>query len=224
MMPMTDITEKGDIGSGQVLEGICWLCGALCPRGRQSFQSTPRRGLDCASTLVAHSWEENRGWWCKCNHPRIMTKLGCRDHVKVFGSIQLLSHVWLFATPWTAAHQASLSITNSQSPSKPMSIESVMPPNHLILCHPLLLLPSIFPSIRVFSNESTIRTRDQIANSEWNLTIQRNKVLLHVLIVVQSLRCVQFYDPMDSSMPGFPILHYLLEFTRIHVHWVSDAV
>ena len=61
--------------------------------------------------------------------------------------------------PWTTAHQASLSITNSQSPPKPMSIESVMPSNHLILCHPLLLLPSIFPSIRVFSNESAIRIR-----------------------------------------------------------------
>ena len=64
------------------------------------------------------------------------------------------SHVQLFATPWTAAHLASLSITNSRSLLKLMSIESVMPSNHLILCHPLLLLPSIFPSIRVFSNES----------------------------------------------------------------------
>ena len=66
-----------------------------------------------------------------------------------FSSVQSLSCVWLFATPWTAACQASLSITNSQSPPKPMSIESVMPSNHLILRHPLLLLPSIFPSIRV---------------------------------------------------------------------------
>ena len=63
------------------------------------------------------------------------------------------------ATLWTAACQASLSITNSQSPPKPTSIESVMPSNHLILCHPLLLLPSIFPSIRVFSNDSTLRIR-----------------------------------------------------------------
>ena len=62
-------------------------------------------------------------------------------------------------TPWTAAHQASLSITNSQSSLKLMSIESVMPSNHLILCHPLLLLPSIFPSIRVFSSESALRIR-----------------------------------------------------------------
>ena len=73
--------------------------------------------------------------------------------------VQLLSHVRLFATPWTAARQASLSITNSQSLLKLMSIESVMPSNHLILCHPLLLLPSIFPSIRVFSNESVLRIR-----------------------------------------------------------------
>ena len=76
-----------------------------------------------------------------------------------FSSVQLLSRVRLFATPWTAACQASLSITNSRSLPKPMSIESVMPPNHLILCRPLLLLPSIFPSIRVFSNESALCIR-----------------------------------------------------------------
>ena len=69
-------------------------------------------------------------------------------------SVQLLSHVWLFLTPRTTARQASLSITNSRSPPKSTSIESVMPSNHLILCCPLLLLPSIFPSVRIFSNES----------------------------------------------------------------------
>ena len=73
-----------------------------------------------------------------------------------FSSVQSLSSVRLYATPWTAARQASLSITKSRSPPKPMSIESVMLSNHLILCHPLLLLPSIFPSIRVFSNESAL--------------------------------------------------------------------
>ena len=71
-------------------------------------------------------------------------------------SVQSLRHVWLFATPWTAARQSSLSITNSWSLLKLMSIESVMPSNHLILCHPLLLLPSIFPSTRVFSDESAL--------------------------------------------------------------------
>ena len=68
-------------------------------------------------------------------------------------SVQSLSRVRLFVTPWTTAHQASLSITNSQSLPKPISIKLVMPSNHLILCHPLLLLPSIFPSIRVFSSQ-----------------------------------------------------------------------
>ena len=76
-----------------------------------------------------------------------------------FSSVHSLSRVWLFATPWTTARQASLSITNSWSSPKLMSIESVMPSNHLILCHPLLLLPSIFPSIRVFSNESALHIR-----------------------------------------------------------------
>ena len=76
-----------------------------------------------------------------------------------FSSVQLLSHVQLFVTPWTTAHQSSLSITNSRSPPKPMCIKSVMPSNHLIFCHPLLLLPSIFPSIRVFSNESALHIR-----------------------------------------------------------------
>ena len=74
-------------------------------------------------------------------------------------SVQLLSHVWLFATPWTVAHQASLAITNSQSLLKLTSIKSVMPSNHLILCHLLLLLSLIFPSIRVFSNGSVLCIR-----------------------------------------------------------------
>ena len=76
-----------------------------------------------------------------------------------FSLVQLLSHVPLFATPWTAGRQASLSITNSWSLIKLMSIESVMPSNHLILCRALLLPPSIFPSIRVFSNESVLLIR-----------------------------------------------------------------
>ena len=79
-----------------------------------------------------------------------------RKAMTSLSSVQSLSHVWLFATPGTAACQASLSITNSQSSPKLMSIESVMSSNDLILCHPLLLLPSIFPSTRVFSNESAL--------------------------------------------------------------------
>ena len=92
-----------------------------------------------------------------------------------FSSVQSLSCVRLFATPWTAAHQASLSITNSWSWLKLMSIELVMPFNHLILCHPLLLLNSIFPSIRVFPNESVLHIR--WPNQEFQLqhqSFQRN--------------------------------------------------
>ena len=79
--------------------------------------------------------------------------------ISQFSSVQSLSRVRLFGTPWTAARQASLSNTNSQNLLKLMSIESVMPSNHLILCHPLLLPPSIFPSIRIFSNESILHIR-----------------------------------------------------------------
>ena len=90
--------------------------------------------------------------------------LGC---FHIFSSVQSLSRVQLFATPWTAARQASLSITNSWSSPKLMSNESVMPSNHLILCHPLLLPPSIFPSVRVFSNELALHIRWQ---KYWNFS------------------------------------------------------
>ena len=85
--------------------------------------------------------------------------LPTKVHLVSFNSVQLLSRVRLFATPWTAVCQASLSITNSQSLPKLIPIESVMPSNHFILCHPLLLLPSIFPRIRVFSSESVLHIR-----------------------------------------------------------------
>ena len=84
--------------------------------------------------------------------------IGLEDK-EFFSSVQLLSRIQLFVTLWTAAHQISLSITNCQNMLKLMSIELVMPSNHLILCHPLLLLPSIFPSIRVFSSESILCIR-----------------------------------------------------------------
>ena len=94
---------------------------------------------------------------------KVLRKVGCTwgcwrlNSVSMFVHAQSLSGVWLFATPWIAARQASLSVTNSWSLPKFLSIESVMPSNHLILCHSLLLLSSIFPSIRVFSNESVLR-------------------------------------------------------------------
>ena len=82
--------------------------------------------------------------------------------------VELVMHVWLFVTPWTAALQSSLSITSSWSPPKLVSIELVMPSKHLILCHPLLLLSSVFPSIRVFSKESVLCTRE---SKDWNFSI-----------------------------------------------------
>ena len=94
-------------------------------------------------------------YWRDCLFAIVYSCLLCHR----FSSVQSLSHVRLFATPWTATCQASLSITNSQSLLKLMSIESGMPSNHLILCHPLLLLPSTFPSIRVFSNMSVLHIR-----------------------------------------------------------------
>ena len=84
-----------------------------------------------------------------------------KNHALEPSSVQLLSHVQLFATPWITAHQATLSITNSRSSHKLMSIELVMPSSHFIFCHPLLLLPPIPPSIKVFSNESALRIRWQ---------------------------------------------------------------
>ena len=110
-------------------------------------------------------------WWLILTHFDVLAKavtltirvliqnLGSLPSSVQFSSIQSLSCVQFFVTPWTAACQAPLSITSSQSSPKPMSIESVMPSNHLILCRPLLLLPSIFPSIRVFSNESVLCIR-----------------------------------------------------------------
>ena len=102
--------------------------------------------------IRAHDQREEALWSSSSTVPRVKCLL-------IFSSVQSLSRVWLFETSWTAACQASLSITNTQSPPKPMSIDLVIPSNHLILCYPLLLLPSIFPSIRVFSNESALHIR-----------------------------------------------------------------
>ena len=114
------------------------------PSSRRSF--SPR-----APTHVSSSF-------CTAGRVYSTEQLGSHEQYQ-FSSVQLLSHVRLFVTPWTAAHQASLSITNSQSLLKHMSIGSVMPSNHLIFCHPLLLPPSIFHRVRVFSNESVLCIR-----------------------------------------------------------------
>ena len=105
---------------------------------------------------MGNGHENLEGWW---EEGEGETNWEIRTDMYTFSSVQSLSRVRLFATPWTTVRQAPLSITNSRSLPKLMSIESVMPSNHLILCRPLLLLPSVFPSIRVFSNESVLRIR-----------------------------------------------------------------
>ena len=114
-------------------------------------------GVNCTRvTLISIYWVAT--WWCW--ELKGISNLEMLDIVKcLVSSVQLLSHVWLFVTPWIAALQASLSITNSRSSLRLMCIESVMPSSHLIFCRPLLLLPPIPPSIRVFPNESTLCMR-----------------------------------------------------------------
>ena len=116
--------------------------------GRLQAMGLQRVGHDWATSLQLHF-----------NYVQSYHRSWESLHRKLFSSVQSLSHVQLFVTPWIAGRQASLSITNSRSSLKLTSIESVMPSSHLILCRPLLLLPPIPPSIRVFSNESTLRMR-----------------------------------------------------------------
>ena len=110
-----------------------------------------KRGLRFCSLIAGKIWEDLE-WIPSILHCNIWD-------IWSFSSIQLLSCVWLFATPWTAAHQASLSISNTQILLKLMSIKLVMPSNHLILCRPLLLPPSVFSSIRIFASESVLCIR-----------------------------------------------------------------
>ena len=125
-----------------------------------------------------------------------------------FSSVQLLSHVRLLVTPWTAARQASLSITSSQSPPKPMSIESVMPSSHLIPCHPCLLLPSIFHSIRVFSSESALHIRWP---KYWSFSVVSVAIYIHSNnFYIHTL--AQMY--LWSSRPIYPTVLLLLLLSR----------
>ena len=115
-------------------------------------------------------------------------------------SVQLLSHVWLFTIPWTATWKASLSITNSRSLLKHISIKSEMRSNHLILCHPLLLLPSIFPSIRVFSNESVLHIRWP---KDWSFSFSispSNEYLELISFMIDWLDLLAVYSELISFM------------------------
>ena len=117
-----------------------------------------------------------------------------------FSSVQSLSRVWLFATPWIAAHQASLSITNSRSSLRLMSIESVMPSSHLILCHPLLCLPPIPPSIEVFSNESTLH---MMWPKYWSFSFSITPALASISIALVCWVCVFLLFDVETETPIF---------------------
>ena len=157
--------------------------------------SSARRDLPCCSALgwVSSSWDS----WLLLHlqHLQHTTSLEAwpAPTALQFSSVQSLSCVQLFVTPWNTARQASLSITNSRSPPKLMSIESVMPSNHLILCHPLLLLPSIFPSIRVFfSNESVFCTHI-------------NEVHMQTVLMLSHFSCVWLFVILSAIARQAPL-------------------
>ena len=147
------------------------------------------------------------------------------------GSVQSLSRVWLFATPWTAAHQASLSITNSPSLLKLMSIKSVMPSNHLILCHPLLLLPSNFPSIRVFSKESVFHIRwPKYWSFSFNIS-PSNEYSGLISFRMDWLELLAVQASQESSTPQFKSINSLVlrilyspTLTSTHDYWKNHSL
>ena len=138
----------------------------------------------------------------------------------LFSSVQSLSRVWLFATPWIAAHQTSLSITNSCSLFKLTSIESVMPSSHLILCHPLLLLPQIPPSIRVFSNESTLPMRWP---KYWSFSFSISPFNEHPGLIsfrMDWLDLLAIQGTLKSLLQHFTILWWFLPYINMNQPWI----
>ena len=151
----------------------------------------------------------------------------------MFSSVQSLSPVWLFETPWTAACQASLSITNTWGPPKPMSIESVMPSNNLIFCCPLLLLPTIFPSIRVSSNESALHIRwpkywsfsfNISSSNEYPGLISFRMDWLDLLAVQGTLKSLLQYHSSKASILQCSAFLYSSTLTSIHDHWKNHSL
>ena len=152
-------------------------------------------------------------------------------YIEQFSSVQLLSHVRLFVTPWTAASQASLSITNSRSLVKLMSLESVMPSNHLFLCHPLLP-SSICPSIRVFSNESALQIRwpkywsfsfSISPFNEYSGLISFRIDWLDLLAVQGTLKKESSPTPQFKSISS-SVLSFLHSPTHIHTDWKNHSL
>ena len=166
----------------------------------------------------------------------LVCDFSCLKFINVFAhisSVQLFSHVRLFATPWTTAYQVSLSITNSRSLPKIMVIESVMPSSHLILCHPFLFLPSIFPSIRVFSNELALCIRwPKYWSFSFNICPSSNEHpglisfrmdWLDLLAVQGTLKSLLQHHNSKASF----LLHsafFIGQLTSIHDHWKNHSL
>ena len=191
----------------------------LCMVHLNNQSATPACGQEDA---IPHS---RSPWDC------ISAQFQQKPHIS-FSSVQSISRVRLFVTPWIAARQASLSITNSQSPLKPMSIESVMPSNHLILRGPLLLLPSIFPSIRVFSNESALLIRwpkywsfsfSISPSNEYSGLIFFRMDLFDLLEVQRTLREFSPAPQFKSISSSAVSLPYGLTLTSIHDYWKNHS-
>ena len=161
---------------------------------------------------------------------KVKTRLRRNKQDCNISSVQSLSCVWPFATPWTAAHQASLSVTNFWSPSIPMPTESVMPSNHLNLCHPLLLMPSIFPNIRVFSSESALHIRGPKYQSFSISPSNKYSGLISFRIDWLDLPCCPRDSQESSAASQFENINSLVlnllygsTLTSIHDYWKTHS-
>ena len=179
---------------------------------RQRKREPPCPGCDLYMWFSELSHRRKRLFRTMLNTLFFLYKSGFKYllHTIQFTSVQSLSHVWLFATPWTAAHQASLSITNSWSLLKLMSIELVMTTNHVILWHPLFLPPSIFPSIRVSSNESVLHIRwpkywspSISPSNEYSGLISFRMYWLHLFAVQGTLRSLLQHHSSEALWSSF---------------------
>ena len=209
---------------------VCVTCFPCCkmsmffphvPKVPLSIYITPHKLIiNCFKTFSSASlwvWWKRKQSTCSFYVLYTCAQRWYPTHISV--QFSLLSHIQLFATPWTAAHQASQSITSSRSLLKFMSIKLVMPSNHLILCHPLLLLPSIFPSIRVFSNESVLHIRwPKYWSFSFNISPSNEHSGLISLLSkgLSKVFCSTTVKSINSSVLSFL---YSPTLTSIHDYW-----
>ena len=183
----------------------------------------PQRNQDC---ILQKEWHVPKMVMEKLtihNESNGIRALSYMVHSVQFSSVHSLSHVRHFATPWITPRQASLSITNSQSLLKLKSIKSVMPSSHLILCHPLLLLPSIPPSIRVFSNESTLRMRWP---KYWRFSFSISPFNEHPGLISFRMDWLEYYTTPQFKSINSSALSFLHSptLTSIHDHWENHSL